>query len=99
MGKKTYMHYVDKLIAKCEDLREKIDRNKNNNDEAKDLENDDEVKEDVFVVTPFVLGDCLWTEYMNGKYGDIENDEDVDVENKPVAINTKAKKSNNKKRK
>merc|ERR1712228_71717 len=37
--KKTYMKYVDKLIAKCEDLRQKTDRNK---------DDDDEVKEDVF---------------------------------------------------
>ena len=88
--KKTYMQYVNKLIGKCEDLREKVDQNKID-DEAKDLENDDDVKDDVFIVTPFVLGECLWTDCMNGKYGDIENDEDVDAENKSIAINTNKK--------
>merc|ERR1712130_814521 len=96
--KKTYFAYVDKLIAKCAILKEKMHGKKNeNDDEAKDEETNDENGDgNAFVVTPFILGECLWTKYMMEKYGDIDVEtENVDESN----ANAKAKTKNRKKQK
>ena len=65
---KSYMNYAEKLIEKC-------------NSFAADKENEDEEEENGFRVTPFVLGECLWTDIMIGKLGD-DQIEDVIPETK-----------------
>eukprot|EP01084_Bolivina_argentea_P288515 495204_1 len=57
---KTYLNYVAKLVEKCKILNEDW----NSDDENKNDFDDD------FIVTPFVVGECLWTDYISKKFGD-----------------------------
>ena len=70
---KMYMKYADALIEKCASLRGDEDDNDDDHEDKKDEE------ENGFVVTPWTLGECLWTEYMMNKDDEKKKKKDVDT--------------------
>jgi len=78
---KSYLNYTDKLVAKCNAL-------------AADKENGAESKSedlDTFKVTPFVLGECLWTDHMVQKLGGGDS-KDTDSDSKGKSAGKKNRK-------
>eukprot|EP01083_Nonionella_stella_P172914 594783_1 len=64
--KKTYINYAKQLIQKCNTL----DNDRNNTEESEEKVKENE--NNMFKLTPFILGECLWTEYMTNKLGDVD---------------------------
>eukprot|EP00483_Globobulimina_turgida_P011643 UN11665 len=75
---KTYINYVAKLVEKCNVLN--MCRNDEKTDEAVEAV-------EHFMVTPFVLAECLWIDHMIKRLGDSKNKN----------INTKHKKGKKRK--
>merc|ERR1712062_438459 len=76
---KTYLKYAEKLVEKCSELTDVAINSKEKTggdvDEEVKSEETGSAKEDSFGVTPFILGECLWTETMITKLGDVEPEE------------------------
>eukprot|EP00485_Elphidium_margaritaceum_P002528 CAMPEP_0202694660 /NCGR_PEP_ID=MMETSP1385-20130828/8464_1 /ASSEMBLY_ACC=CAM_ASM_000861 /TAXON_ID=933848 /ORGANISM="Elphidium margaritaceum" /LENGTH=232 /DNA_ID=CAMNT_0049350549 /DNA_START=107 /DNA_END=805 /DNA_ORIENTATION=+ len=71
---KTYMSYLQELIKKCATMKV-----------SADIDDDDNQQ-----LTPFVLGECLWTQYMLNKWTDVDVCVDGDKKTtKPIAAKKK----------
>ena len=95
---KMYLKYAEALKEKCDELEGNEDDDLSEDQDSKAQEEDDDGDDDEtkneFVLTPWILGECLWTEYMINKMGKNEKTKEKKVNDK---TNTKTKKSRKRK--